>query len=128
MVNIIEGKKKKKVLAKEPKTSTKAKPKPTEPKFRTYLVGCCIVGFRQNLMIKAKANNDYCALLAAMKKLRRHVADMYPENSQFIEANWEAEERELCKRFKNYDQLKDYLAVAGFVMTKPFIIDDPHAA
>ena len=103
-----------------------AKPqtKKSEVKYKTYLVGCCIVGFRQNLMIKVKANNDYFALLGAMKKLRRHVSDMYPENSQFIEANWEAEQAELCKRFRDYDQLKGYLAVAGFVMTTPFILED----
>ena len=87
---------------------------------RTYLVGVCVTAFRQNLMITVKANNDYCALLGAMKKLRSHVADMYPSKRDMVEENWEEEERELCKNFKDFDSLKSYLCVAGFIVTTPY--------
>lgn len=107
------------------RVKAKAKVK-KKPMFKTYLVGLCITAFRQNLMIKVKANNDYCALLGAMKKLRAHVADMYPSKRDMVEENWEAEEKELCARFKTYDALKDYLCVAGFIVTTPYVLVDPH--
>lgn len=91
---------------------------------KKYLVGVCVTAFRQNLMLKVTANNDYCALLMAMKKLRAHVASMYPSKSDMIEENWEAEEKELCSVFRDYDSLKSYLCVAGFIVTTPYLLTD----
>ena len=116
----------KKVLA---KSATKVAEKPAtnvvKQRYKTYLVGLCVIGFRQNLMITVKANNDYMALLGAMKKLRRQIADTYTTKSDMIVAAWEDEEKELTRRFKTYDSLKDFLGVAGFVVTTPYLLENP---
>ena len=91
------------------------------PKIRKqYLVAVCITAFRQNFQVKVRANNDYCALLETMRKIRSLVSEMYPHKSDMIEDNWKEEEKELCARFRDYDSLKSYLCVAGFIVSTPY--------
>lgn len=91
------------------------------PKIRKqYLVAVCITAFRQNFQVKVRANNDYCALLETMRKIRSIVSEMYQHKADMIEDNWKEEEKELCARFRDYDSLKSYLCIAGFIVSTPY--------
>ena len=89
---------------------------------RTYVVGLALIKFRQNLMIRVRANNDYYAVLEAMRKFTRIQADDYPEKAGWIEESWEAEEKMLTARCKTFDSLHNYLCCVGFIVSKPLII------
>lgn len=91
---------------------------------RTYLVGLAMIKFRLNLLIKVKANNDYCALLEAMKKFTKIQAEDYPEKREFILDSWKAEEKMLTTRYKTFTALHDYLCCIGFIVSKPLILKD----
>ena len=110
-----------KVKKKTKKTEVETTEKVKTPKIRKqYLVAVCITAFRQNFQVKVRANNDYCALLETMRKIRSIVSEMYPRKADMIEDNWKEEEKELCARFRDYDSLKSYLCVAGFIVSTPY--------
>ena len=91
---------------------------------RTYVVGLALIKFRQNLMIRVRANNDYCAILEAMRKFTRIQAEEYPEKAGWIEESWEAEEKMLTARCRDFNSLHNYLCCIGFIVSKPLIIED----
>jgi hypothetical protein len=91
---------------------------------RTYVVGLTLLQFRKNLLIKVRANNDYYAILEAMRRFTMLQAEEYPEKFEHIEEAWEAEEKRLTSRCKTFDDLHNYLCMVGFVVSKPLIIKE----
>ena len=60
-----------------------------------YIVGLTIVAFRNNILIKVRANNDYYAVLGALRKYNKILAESYPEKSDLILNSWETEKERL---------------------------------
>lgn len=106
----------------EVKSLRKVKEKPQT--IRSYVVGLTLLKFRQNLLIRVRANNDYYAILEAMGKFTLLQSAAYPEKAGYIEDSWEAEKARLISRCKDFEALHNYLCMIGFVVSKPLIIKE----
>lgn len=91
---------------------------------RTYVVALGVLEFRQNVLVKVRANNDYCAILEAMRKYTKTQASEYEDKAAWINQSWEAEEKLLCSRCRTFPELHSYLRHIGFLISKPLIIEE----
>lgn len=88
-----------------------------------YIVGLTVVHERRNILIKVSANNDYYAVIGALRRFNASLGDAYPEKREFISKSWEAEKERLLSHCKDYNSLHNYLCLIGLIVSKPMLLE-----